>query len=225
MPLNQYIEKNITSPLGLTNTGSHFKNDERMMVHLRGDDGSLVAVPDIAPGTNPEKFGGGHYLISTLDDYAQFLLAILNKGTHPRSKVKILEEKTCDDYLFTDMLPGICSAEGVGKIPSSIPSVTSTGQMLPGTKLGWSCGFMLNIEDTRYGRKQGSGQWAGLGNLYYWVDPTSGLLGLIMSSVLPFFDKEVLYLYDALEKAAYGHADLIDRNGKEGGEGCNYSVP
>jgi hypothetical protein len=84
---------------------------------------------------------------------------------------------------------------------------------------------MLNREDTSFGRKKGSGQWAGLGNLYYWVDPASEKLGFIMSSVLPFFDKEVLYLYDALEKAAYGHSDLIRHDSKDGGKGCNYSVP
>ena len=225
MTLKDYIDKNIIQPLSMTDTTAHFKDDSsRLVVHMRGEDGSLTPAPPAVPAPEPEKYGGGHYLISTLEDYSQFLLTLLNKGTHPISHVKLLEEKTCDDYLFTDMLPSICGPEGLGDIPSSIPQLTGTGRMLPGIKLGWSCGWLLNLEDTPYGRKKGSGQWAGLGNLYYWVDPTAGKLGLIMSSLLPFFDKEVLYLYDALEKAAYGNLELI-ADKKEGGKGCNYSVP
>ena len=65
---------------------------------------------------------------------------------------------------------------------------------------------------------------SGLGNLYYWIDPKEGLLGLIMTSVLPFMDKEVLYLYDAMEKAAYGNLQEIGKS-KDGGKGSNYQIP
>lgn len=65
---------------------------------------------------------------------------------------------------------------------------------------------------------------SGLGNLYYWIDPKEGLLGLIMTSVLPFMDKDVLYLYDAMEKAAYGNLQEIGKS-KDGGKGSNYQIP
>ncbi len=53
------------------------------------------------------------------------------------------------------------------------------------------------------GRKAGSGAWAGLCNHYYWLDPESGRLGLVMTSILPFMDKEVLRLLDDFEKLVH----------------------
>ena len=218
MSLDKYVDKNILQPLGLKNTKPFFDDDgsDHLVCHLRGEDGKLTAAPPLQPNPKAEKFGGGHYLASTLDDYCQFLLAIINKGTHPNG-AKILEAKTVDEYLFKDYIPQICSNENVGTVPSTIPQLTSTGKLLPGAELGWSCGMMINNTDVPGGRKVGSGAWAGLGNLYYWVDPKGDRLGLIMTSVLPFFDETVLKLFDTLEKVAYG--------GDAGGEIVGYRVP
>ena len=221
LSLNKYVEAHITGPLGLKDTGSHPKaGAAQLAVHMRGEDGTLVANPAFALAASPEKYGGGHFLYSTLDDYSNFLLTILNKGTHPKSGVKILEEKTVADYLFTDQIPKICSNEHIGDIPSAISALTLTGRFLPGVELGWSCGLMLNLEDVPNGRKAGSGSWAGLGNLFYWIDPKSGKLGLVISSILPFMDKEILHLSDALERAVYGKEAA-----KEAGEkGSNFAL-
>ena len=114
------------------------------------------------PAQTPERYGGGHYLVSTLDDYSTFLLAILNKGSSPTTGKKLLESRTVEEYLFTDMIPKVgCKSDGIGAIDAaSVPALSGTGKMLPGIKLGWSCGFLLNLEDTGYGRRAGSGQWA-----------------------------------------------------------------
>ena len=78
---------------------------------------------------------------------------------------------------------------------------------------------MTNNEDTPNGRKKGSGAWAGLGNCYFWVDPAEGKLGFIMSAILPFFDKDVLHLFDAMERATYGKPMAKD----VGEAGSNFS--
>ena len=222
-PLNEYVESNITKPLGMSNTVAHFpEGKDRLLVHMRDGEGKLAANDELKPADKPEKYGGGHYLVSTLDDYSTLLLTVLNKGTHPTSNTQILQSKTVDEYLFKDFIPQALSkssnpsagAADIGKIASSIPQLTATGQFLPGQKLGWSCGLMLNPDDVKGGRKAGSGAWAGLGNLYYWIDPKGGLTGLIMSSVLPFFDVKVLELFAALEGAAYGE-----------GKAENFSAP
>ncbi len=206
MPLNEYVEKNIFGPLGITNSGSHIKAGEKLLVvHHRGEDGSLTANPAIVPAESPAHYGGGHFIIATLDDYSSFLLTILNGGTHPKSGAKILKEETVKDYLFEDQIHKICSNDNIGVIKTANPILSVEGEFLPGLEKGWSCGLMLNPEGSPKGRSAGSGSWAGLGNLYYWLDPKAGKLGLVMSGILPFMDKEVLHLFDELERAVYGH--------------------
>ena len=206
-PLNVYVDENILHPLGLKNTTTNFIDDaNRLVAHTRDEAGKLTPGPQFVPAEKPDRYGGGHYLVSTLDDYCQFLLAIVNEGTHPVSKVEILKKETVRDYVFRDFIPEVgCSPSTIGDIATSIPQLSAEGKMLPGVDLGWSCGLMLNNEDVPNGRKAGSGAWAGLGNLYYWVDPKAGKLGMIITSVLPFFDEKSLELFDALEKAAYGN--------------------
>ena len=161
----------------------------------------------IAAATAPEKYGGGHYLYSSLDDYSTFLVTLLN-GTNPRSGVQILKEETVKNYLFTDHLSTLCSTEGVGSIDRSIPALSNVGEFLPGVQKTWSCGLMVNVDPVPNGRSAGSGAWAGLGNNYFWIDPKEKKIGLILSAILPFFDKEVLHLFDEVERAAYGKGSV-----------------
>ena len=164
--LKDYVHENIVLPLGMKDTVAHFANADstaRLVCHAKDEEGKLTPMEVIVPAAKPDKYGGGHYLVSTLDDYSTFLLAILNKGCLPGGDGKrILEEKTVERYLFTDMIPEVgCGSAGLGAIDTAtVPALSGTGKMLPGVKLGWSCGFLLNLEDTGYGRKAGSGQWA-----------------------------------------------------------------
>ena len=216
VPLDQYIQTNILTPLGMSNTTSQFRPDEdRMFVHTPSPTG-LIPIPDLKPSDNPERHGGGAYLISTLDDYSTLLLAVLNNGTHPTTHTRILSSETVERYLFTDHLPEALKsssqkdpARDVGRIPSSMPQLTNTGTLLPETQLGWSCGLLLNHEDVKNGRRRGSGAWAGLGNLYYWIDREGGRTGLVMTSLIPFFDKTVLEVFGRVEGAAYGGEGVV----------------
>lgn len=219
LKLDQYVDQNILKPLGLKNTGAHH-NAAKLDVHFRGKDGTLTVDPSLDLAKCPEFYGGGHYLSSTLGDFSQFLLTLLNNGQHPTSRTRILSDSTVKDYLFTDRIHKICSNTGIGDVKSYIQQVSVNGELLPGLKKGWSCGLMLNPEGSLKGRSAGSGFWAGLGNLYYWIDPKEGKLGLVMSQVLPFMDPPVLYLFDELERAVYGH-----ESSKEVGEvGSNFGA-
>ena len=52
-------------------------------------------------------------------------------------------------------------------------------------------------------RRAGTFSWSGLANCYYWIDPGSGLAGVFLTSVLPFFDEQILMRVAGLEMAAY----------------------
>jgi methyl acetate hydrolase len=210
-PLNKYLKENIFTPLGMNNTGPSFSTtSDRMILHSRVEE-KLVASPDAKPAENPDRHGGGGYLISTLEDYSQLLVTVLNKGTHPKTNAQILSAKTVDEYVFKDFLQAalknssdpVAGAADVGKISASLPPASNNGEFLPGIKLGWSCGLMLNLEDVPGGRKAMSGAWAGLANLYYWIDPTAGKTGMVMTNVLPFLDKAAAQVFEQVEAAAY----------------------
>jgi methyl acetate hydrolase len=202
--LNEYVEKNILKPLEMNDSGSVLKG-RKFDVHVRGENGKLTANPGFENAVNAEMYGGGHYLYSTLNDFSNFLLTILNNGKHPKIGVRILQDYTVSEYLFQDQIHKVSSADLVGKVTSCIPQVSLSGEFLPGIAKGWSCGLMLNAQQTPKGRSAGSGFWCGLGNLYYWVDPKAGKLGLFVTEILPFLDIEATHLFDEFERAVYGH--------------------
>jgi methyl acetate hydrolase len=43
----------------------------------------------------------------------------------------------------------------------------------------------------------------GLYNTYYWIDPASGIAGVIMMQILPFADANALELYRQFEREIY----------------------
>ena len=209
LKLEDYIAKNICEPLGMKNTGPQFQGDDWLKVHLKDGEGKLTAVEAIQPAKEPWKYGGGHFLCSSLSDYSQVLLALLNEGKHPGTGKSILKPETVKDYVFKDLIPEVgCTGDGIGVIsaPSLVPGVSNAGDVgsiMSAVPRGWSAGLMINNEDASSARKAGSGAWAGLGNLYYIVDPKSGVAGIIGTSIMPFLDSDVVGLFEKMEKFAY----------------------
>ena len=76
----------------------------------------------------------------------------------------------------------------------------------PEMTTGHGLATMVTPEATPEGRSAGSLAWAGLANTYYWADPKAGKAGVLMTQLLPFADPEVLDLFRALERDAYGTA-------------------
>lgn len=203
--LPDYVRDNITGPLGMTKTGPHLMTKDYLRCHYKTPDGKLVLTP-IIPDPNPYRYGGGHYSVGSLSDWSTILLVLLNNGIHPHTNAKILQPSTVTNYIFTDQLPHLgISSSPVGKIPKSLPNLNSVnpGEFLPGTPKGWSIGLMLNLEDVPGKRRKMSGSWAGLANMYSWVDRESGVAGVIGTSFLPFMDGDVLGVVDGVERWTY----------------------
>jgi methyl acetate hydrolase len=68
---------------------------------------------------------------------------------------------------------------------------------------GWGLGLHLLLEDVPGMRKAGSGDWAGLFNCYYWIDPATGITAAIFTSLLPFFDARMVEVVLELEQGIY----------------------
>jgi methyl acetate hydrolase len=206
-PLFDYIRQNITEPLGMKSTDRLTKEGEpSLLVHSHGISGAdpIAPIPGFEPPRDAEVYGGGHGLVSTLDDYTSLLSTLLNKGVSPTTGASILKPENIEQYLFRDHIPSEVDRSGLGNMTTASAFSSNAGTLFSGKKLGWSCSFMLNLEDIPGGRKANSGGWAGLSNSYYWVDPVGDRAGIVMTNILPFMDADVLAKFETLERAAYG---------------------
>jgi CubicO group peptidase (beta-lactamase class C family) len=89
---------------------------------------------------------------------------------------------------------------------SAMPSSSYDCDMFPGMEQKWGLGFLINTQPGPNGRSAGSLAWAGLVNTYFWLDPTAGIAGLILTQSMPFADPKALALLAALERGTYGLA-------------------
>jgi len=91
----------------------------------------------------------------------------------------------------------------VGMLPGVIPSLSNDAEYWPGLRKSWSLPFMINEEEAPTGRPAGGQGWAGLANLFYWVDREHGIGGYWATQILPFGDPTSFGEYLAFETAAY----------------------
>lgn len=144
---------------------------------------------------------GGHGLYSTVGDYMRFIRMILNDGAGEHGRV--LKPETVAQM----------AKNGLGKLkikllPGVIPELSNDAEFFPGMPKSWSYTFMVNDETAPTGRPAGALGWAGLTNLFYWIDRQNGIGGFWATQILPFADPTSFTGYMDFETAVYRHADL-----------------
>jgi methyl acetate hydrolase len=205
--LGDVFAARIFEPLGITNMT--FELDDQLRsrlagMHQRGDDGSLTPIEFELPSP-PEVHMGGHGLYGTVGDYMRFIRMWLNDGRGENGVV--LQPETVEmavrnhlGDLKVTMLPGV------------IPTLSNDAEFFPGISKSWSLPFMVNDEQAPTGRPAGAQGWAGLANLFYWIDRENGFGGFWATQILPFGDATSFggylefetALYDSLTKQAAG---------------------
>jgi len=197
-PLPEVFAQHVTGPLGMVDTGfvpGPAQQARRAGMHQRGADGALSAM-DWPVNPTPEFFGGGGGLFSTGPDYLRFIRMLLRGGELDGARVLRAETVALmgENHIGTlEMEP----------MPTAVPSMSNDFHPFPTVPKNWGLGFMRNTQDLPGGRAAGSLAWAGLGNLYFWVDPARGISGVLMTQVLPFGDPAVLDLLAGFEAAIY----------------------
>jgi CubicO group peptidase (beta-lactamase class C family) len=196
--IDAYLRDHVFAPLGMKDSGYELAPGQlaRMATaHRREPDGRLTPF-ERGPVQGREYWPGGGSLNSTLEDYLAFARMILNEGLvegrqflKPETVRRLPENQT-----------GTLS---VSKLKPTLPELSNAADFLPGIRKGWGLGFMVNFEDVPGARKAGSLAWAGLSNCYYWIDPASGVAGVLLTQILPFADKAVLDVFDRFERAVY----------------------
>jgi methyl acetate hydrolase len=198
MPLDRYIKENITGPLGMHDTVVNLTANQRAReagVHRRNADGTFKLEPPEKPTITTTFLGGGG-IYSTAPDYLTLLQALLNGGS--LRGATILKPETV--ALMSENQIGDLEA---GIMKTTNPALSSDVDFFPGVRKRWGFGHMITLDGVKDGRKAGSLTWAGLLNTYYWIDPASGVAGVIMMQMLPFADTRALKVYHAFEHGVY----------------------
>lgn len=196
--LGEVFAERIFKPLGMANTTFEINDAVRSKlagVHARNADGSLTPM-DFELPASPEVHMGGHGLYSTVGDYMRFIRMWLNDGNAPHGRVlkaetvKMAERNHLGDLKVT-ALPGV------------IKSLSNDAEFFPGQSKSWSFTFMVNDEEAPTGRPAGALGWAGLANLFYWIDRRNGFGGYWATQILPFGDPASFTGYMRFETAFY----------------------
>ena len=196
--LGEVFKTRIFEPLGMRDTTFELTDALRQRVagmHARNADGSLTPM-DFELPSQPEVHMGGHGLYSTVGDYMRFIRMWLNDGAGEHGRVlkaetvRMAEKNQLGDKKVT-MLPGV------------IPSLSNDAEFFPGLSKSWALTFMVNDEEAPTGRPAGALGWAGLANLFFWIDRKNGFGGFWATQILPFGDPASFGGYIDFETALY----------------------
>jgi methyl acetate hydrolase len=204
--LGEVIRERSFEPLEITSTSFSLTPDMRSRltcIHQRGADGALTALKDFELPMPPEVDMAGHGLYGTAEDYCKFIRMWLNDGAGPNARV--LKAET----VALAAKNGLSGGMKIKGLPAVNPELTNYAEFFPGMPKTWALTFMINDEDAPTGRPAGSLAWAGLANLYYWIDRKNGIGGFWATQIFPFADPTSVGGYLDFETAVYG--DLARR--------------
>ncbi|MDP9140189.1 MAG: beta-lactamase family protein [Pseudomonadota bacterium] len=196
--LGDYLAQNVLGPLGMSDTAFRITPDMRRRlasIHARVDERTLAPI-DLEVPQEPEFQMGGGGLYGTMGDYLKFVRMVLNRGQ--ANGKQILKAETLD--LMTRNHLGQLD---VPPVRSANRQFTNDMPMPPDNPQKWGLAWMINTKALPTGRPAGSQMWAGLANSYYWIDPTTGVGGVLMTQILPFADIKAMPLFLNFEYAVY----------------------
>ena len=182
--LGEVMQERIFAPLGMVDIGftlSPAMQSRRATIHERAADGKLTPAPALVLPQPPDMDMGGGALYASVGEYMKFIRMLLNDGAGPHGRV--LQADTVQQM----------ARNGLGRLhsggwTSSLPGLTNSGEFFPGLPKSWAYTFQVNDEPTPSGRPAGQLMWAGLTNMFYWVDRQNGIGGMWGSQILPFLD-------------------------------------
>ena len=195
MSLDQFLQQRLFKPLGMEDTYFYlppskysrlvtvYSEDDKHHLRKWGEnDWPYVSIN--YPTAKGTYFSGGGGLSSTIRDYAIFLQMLLNGGQY--NGQRILSKHTVD----------LMTSNQIGNIPWNDPQFSLDRCGL---------GFVITTKagQARLGQSEGSFEWAGIYNTFYWVDPKEKLVCLLFTQQLPFSwnldDKYKVAVYQALD--------------------------
>lgn len=196
--LGEVFQARVFAPLGMTDTDFALSPSMRARlaaIHARDAEGSLTPM-NLEPPLEPEVQMGGGALYGTVGDYMRFIRCWLNDGAGENGRV--LRAETVQ----------MAVKNGLGDLKIKplqgvIPALSNDVEFFPGLPKSWALTFMVNDAEAPTGRPAGAIGWAGLGNLFYWIDRQNGIGGFWATQILPFGDPVSFGSYLDFETAVY----------------------
>jgi len=176
--LDQYFQRHIFEPLGMTDTYFYLPSSkiERLVTVYTEDDRhhfvkwtdqTLLGISMNYPMVEGTYFSGGAGLSSTIKDYATFLQMLLNKGEY--NGKRLLSRRTVE--LMTTNQIGDLNL-GRDKFGLGFQITTKNGQAVLGVS-------------------EGSFSWGGFFGTTYWADPRERLVCLMFIQQFPLSHSEI----------------------------------
>ena len=200
--LGAVLREHVFDPLEMNETGFRLTpalRARRATIHQRADDGKLTAKPKIELPQDPEVEMGGHALYGTVGDYMKFIRMVLADGAAPGGR-SVLEPRTVARMASNGLGP-----LKVRPLPGALPRVSNAVDFFPGIDKSWGYGWMINDEVAPTGRPAGALGWAGIANLFYWIDRRNAIGGFWATQIFPFIDPVSFPAYLEFESSVYDH--------------------
>ena len=180
-PLDNYLQDNIFTPLGMKDTGFYIPKDKQSRFsacYMRGGKGELALQDDPQDSyylSKPDFLSGGGGLISTAGDYLQFCKMLLNKGQLDGHQ--IISKKTLE-FMTTNHLPNGCDL-------GSIATGAFSESLYDG--VGFGLGFSVALDPTKSKTIASVGEyaWGGAASTAFWIDPEEDMAVVFMTQLLP----------------------------------------
>jgi CubicO group peptidase (beta-lactamase class C family) len=172
LPLDEYLDRHIFQPLGMTDTAFWVPEDKQVRFaqnYIKQND-RLRAFPGEYL-TKPQLLSGAGGLVGTIDDYQRFATALVMGGD------PIIGRKTLQ-YMASNHLPGGVDLETMGRGSPGETAMTGVG-------FGLGFGVVTDPQANRSLASVGEYLWGGAASTSFWVDPAEEVTCVFMTQFLP----------------------------------------
>ena len=181
MPLDEFLEKNIFAPLGMTDTAFFVPEEKRSRLAslYRYDEvnHSKIKLDTLGNSSleNPKFLSGGGGLISTAGDYFKFVKMLEGRGKS--GDVRIVSSRTID-LMTQNHLPNNADISTFGR---------PIGEEFLYDGLGFGLGFSVVVDQakTRVACPKGTFAWGGMASTAFWVDPVNEISAMFFTQLIP----------------------------------------